>query len=215
MQSLLVSIRISGVEPGQLDGVLEPHLSALLQHLDKLSGIEAECFISSERTDIKVLRSALPGKYSIVHDPVPLSVALNGRTCQDLARYGFTTLNQVAWMSRREIGHIVGIGKKSLDAIEAALHKYGLDWLPYGMTLKQRDWRHLPVGAIELMGILPERIIPSALNRKLELGQYMNFSDERLAGMIGEIYRDRVISPYSDRVQQHREFIERVRPLVD
>jgi hypothetical protein len=215
MSSLLVSIRISGVEPEQLNNALEPHLSALLQHLNKLPDIEAECFISSKKPDIVVRRSAKLRKPRIVHDPVPLSAALNGRICQNLARYGFTTLNQVAWMSRREIGHIGGIGKNSLDAIEAALNKYNMHWLYYRMALNQRDWQHLPVGALELMHFLPESVFPRALDRKLELGQYMGFSDERLAGMLGDIFQNRVMSPSSDKIQQHRAFIERVRPLVD
>lgn len=215
MQSLLVSIRISGVEPGRLNGVLEPRLSALLQHLDALPGVEAECFISSERSGVKVRRSAFSGKPGIVVNPIPLSTALDGRIYAHLAHYGFMALDQVAWMSRREISLICGVGKKSLDLIEEALQKHGMGWLPDGMPLKQRDWKFLPVGALELIGFLPEITFPRGLDCKIELGRYIGFSDAQIAEVLNNRMDRDTIFTHVGIVKQHRAFIERVRSLVD
>lgn len=214
MSSLLVSIRISGAEPDTLQGVLEPRLNELLRQLSLLPGIEAECFMSPEQFSTRVVSDSFASKPRINDHPVPLSSAVSGRIYAQLGRYGFITLNQLAWMSRREIGYIVGIAKKSLDAIEASLQRNGMEFLSDGIPLGQRDWEFLPVRALILTRYLPESSFPRRIDRKLELGRYLNFGDERLAAMLGDIDRDIVPSAYSDQVGEHREFIERVRSLV-
>lgn len=215
--SFLVSIRISGddVRGSELVRQFDSHLEALLENLRSIPGVEVECFMSQEQ-DCAVVDTvqSFTAKPRINDNPIPLSSVVNGRIYAELARYGFTTLNQVAWMSRREIGYIVGIAKKSLDTIEGQLGAYELQFLPDGMSLSQRDWEFLPVRALILTRLLPESIFPSRIDYKLELGRYLNFSDERLAGMLGDINRNVVPSPHSEEVKQHREFIERVRPLV-
>ncbi len=215
--SFLVSIRISGddVRGSELVRQFDPHLEALLENLRSVPGVEVECFMSQEKDCVAVdATQSFTSKPRINDNPMPLSSAVNGRIYAELGRYGFTTLNQLAWMSRREIGYIVGIAKKSLDIIEEQLGAYDLQFLPDGMSLSQRDWKFLPVRALILTRLLPESIFPRRIDYKLELGRYLDFSDERIAGMLGDINRAVVPSPYSEEVKKHREFISRVRLLV-
>lgn len=215
--SFLVSIRISGngVRGSELVCQFDPHLEALLENLRSVPGVEVECFMSQE-TDCVVVDTAqsFTLKPRINDNPIPLSSVVNGCIYAKLARFGFTTLNQLAWMSRREIGYIIGIAKKSLDTIGSQLDVYELEFLPDGVSLAQRDWEFLPVRALILTRLLPESIFPRAIDYKLELGRYLNFSDERIAGMLGDMNRAVVPSPYSEEVKKHREFISRVRLLV-
>lgn len=216
MPAFLVSIRISGdVRGSDIARQAGSQLSTLQEKIQSLPGVEAvEYFMSQEQPSADIDHYLLNGKPRINYGRALLSPALNGHVRAELGRQGFTTLNQLSWMSRRELGYIVGVGHKSLDTIEVALRKNGLELLPDNVALNQRDWKFLPVGALRLLRILPESAFPHPLNRQLELGRYLSFSDERLAGMLGDHYRDQVPSPYSDEVRQHREFIERVRAFV-
>lgn len=213
MSSLLVSIRISGADPDTLNGVLEPRLGELLRQLSLLPGIEAECFISQEHNPSAVGSDRLGGKPRINNNPVSIDV-LDERARNCLARQGFKTINQVAWMTAREVLGINNLGQKTLREIEEVLRGHGLSWLSEEAPLSERDWEYLPCEVLVLTGLLVRDDCPRGLPPRLELGEYLGYSDPQLAEMLSRGYRDPSISVRSDRVQEHRHFIERVRLLV-
>ena len=152
-------------------------------------------------------------KQRINYHPVSIDV-LDERARNCLARQGFVTINQVAWMTQREILRIPNLGEKTLRGIEAALGEHGLSWLPGGTPLSERDWEHLPCEVLVLTRALVRDDCPRWTKPRLELGEYLRYSDEQLAEMLSQGYRDPSISVDSSRVKEHRDFIERVRLLV-
>ncbi len=221
MPAFLINIRISGenVRASELVQQHFDHLNAFVGYLKSLPGVEVDFTMSQEwggvatSDSISDVDDSLAAKPRINDNPFPLSPALDGRIRNTLSRCGFTTLGQLSWMSREELEGSGGIAKKSLDVIEAALDQYGLALLPSEVSLKQRDWEYLSVGALRLLGMLPESSFPRGLNHQLELGQYLSFSDEQLAVMLGEVLRQRILVD-NDAVNQHRKFISRVKLFV-
>lgn len=212
MSSLLVSIRISGAEPDTLNGLLEPRVRELLRHLNLLPDIAVEWYMSQEMPE-STPAAPFDSKQRINYRPVSIDV-LDERARNCLARQGFVTINQVAWMTQREILRIPNLGEKTLRGIEAALGEHGLSWLPGGTPLSERDWEHLPCEVLVLTGALVRDDCPRWTKPRLELGEYLRYSDEQLAEMLSQGYRDPSISVDSSRVKEHRDFIERVCLLV-